>query len=73
MNDILAKLEAMEPAERQGAIAMLDMVSRPLSKREIEGAMIGRGVSRTQRKILSASVERLHIIALVGPEVPHGE
>lgn len=65
---VTALIEAMNPDERRGALSILDALSRPLQRREIEGAMIGRGVSRSQRKILSACIERLHIIALVGPE-----
>lgn len=67
-NDIIQAIESMGEAERRGALAVLDMLSHPLTKREIEGAMIGRGVSRSQRKILAAVVEPLHIIALAGPE-----
>ena len=65
---VTSLIEAMDPNERRGALSILDALSRPLQRREIDGAMIGRGVSRSQRKILSACIERLHIIALVGPE-----
>jgi len=67
---LTAIVEAMTDEQREGAIAVLDAISRPLTVREIEVMMIGKGVSRTQRKILSKCVEPLHIIALMGPE--HG-
>lgn len=70
MVDIRTLFDGFTLEQKQAAIQILDAVSRPLTVREIEGAMIGKGVSRTQRKILSKSIERLHIIALVGPE--HG-
>ncbi|EPR08451.1 hypothetical protein M527_09895 [Sphingobium indicum IP26] len=70
MNPITEQLAAMGPQALEGALIALDAVSRPLTVREIEAAMIGKGVSRSQRKILSKAIERLHIIAVVGPE--HG-
>jgi len=70
MADITTLLDSFTPEQKQAAIQILDALSRPLTVREIEGAMIGKGVSRSQRKILSKAIERLHIIALVGPE--HG-
>lgn len=70
MADLSALVASMTPEQQQVAILVLDAVSRPLTVREIEGAMIGKGVSRTQRKIISKAIEGLHIIALVGPE--HG-
>lgn len=70
MVDIRTLFDGFTLEQKQAAIQILDAVSRPLTVREIEGAMIGKGVSRTQRKILSKAVEPLHIIALVGPE--HG-
>lgn len=70
MTDLVEMIEAMEPGRKEGALIVLDALTRPLTIREIERAMIGKGVSRSQRKILSKAVERLHVIALVGPE--HG-
>ena len=70
MIDIRTLFDGYTLEQKQAALEILDAVSRPLTVREIEGAMVGKGVSRTQRKILSKSIERLHIIALVGPE--HG-
>lgn len=70
MIDIRTLFDGYTLEQKQASLEILDAVSRPLTVREIEGAMVGKGVSRTQRKILSKSIERLHIIALVGPE--HG-
>ena len=70
MADIREMVAGMTTAEQQVACLVLDQVSRPLTVREIEGALHGRGVSRTQRKIIAKALEPLHILALVGPE--HG-
>ena len=71
MVDIEGLVAALSPEQQQLALIILDAVSRPLTVREIEAAMLGRGVSRTQRKIISKAVERFHIIAVVGGE-QHG-
>jgi hypothetical protein len=67
---LTALVEAMTDEQREGAIAVLDAISRPITAREIDAMMVGKGVSRTQRRIVSKAIEPLHIIALLGPE--HG-
>ena len=68
MTDLIAMIEAMPPAERKGALAVLDVVSRPLAPKEIEGALLGRGTSRSQRKAIVGAIKHLNIIAVVGGE-----
>lgn len=69
MTDVRSLIDTFTPEQTMAALAVLDSVSRPLTVREIENAMAGRGVSRTQRKVIAKAIERLHIIALVGPEI----
>ncbi|QNE04684.1 hypothetical protein [Croceicoccus marinus] len=68
MQLVLEAIEKMSPEQRQGALEVLDLLSRPLTMFEIDAAMIGRGITRSQRRIVSRAVAKLHIIALAGPE-----
>lgn len=68
MQDVKALVATFTPTQMDAALQVLDALTRPLTVREIEGAMIGKGVSRTQRRIVSKAIEHLHIVALVGPE-----
>ncbi len=70
MADLHNLIGAMTPEQQQVALIVLDAVSRPLTPREIEGALREHGVPRSRAVILATSVKRLHIIAVVGPE--HG-
>lgn len=69
MADITERFAALPSEARDIVLEMLDTVSRPLTRREVEDAMLARGgTTRSQRKIISKAIEHLHIIALVGPE-----
>jgi len=68
MIDIKAKLAAMTGERKAGAIEMLDMLTRPLTVREIETALHGKGVTRSRAVIISSAVKGLHIVALIGGE-----
>jgi hypothetical protein len=57
--NLVETIEAMPAAERRGALAILDLISRPLSPREIEGALRARGVPRSRAVILAGSLTRL--------------
>ena len=52
------------------ALAFLDEVSAPLTRREIERALRDYGVSKSQRAVLANAVHRLNIIA-VTPKEPN--
>lgn len=62
------QVAAMPAEQRAGAIAILDHLTRPLTVREIEGALQKRGVSRSRAVIIAASVKHLHVVAMVGGE-----
>lgn len=68
MTSLTEQVLRMPSEAREAALETLDHVSRPLTKREIEHALKGRGVLRSQRAIIAAALAPLHIIALVGPE-----
>jgi len=69
-NPIVETIHAMPPVERKGAIRILDLLTRPLTAREIEQALHERGASKKQAVYLAGALKGLHIIALVGGE--HG-
>ena len=66
MSDIAKALEAMTEEQRQGAIIILDELTRPLTVREIEGALRLQGVPRSRAVIAASSLKKLHIVALIG-------
>ena len=68
MQSLSDELAVMDSAEREAALTILDRVSRPLTKREIETALAEKGVSRSRRKIIASALEPFHIIAAIGPE-----
>ena len=68
MSGLLDAIEAMQPDELAGALVALDHVSRPLTAREIEHALRAHGVSKSRAVIIAASIRRLNIIAIIGPE-----
>lgn len=59
---------ALAPDQLAVATRILDDLSRPLSPREIERALRQHGVPKSRAVILAASIRKLNIIALVGPE-----
>ena len=70
MNDMTDRIMTMTDEQRSGALIVLDAITRPLSVREIEGALRTHGVPRSRAVITAASIKKLHLIAVVGPE--HG-
>lgn len=66
--DLPALIEAMPAEQRKGALIVLDALSRPLTVREIEGALRLHGVPRSRAVVLAASTKKLAIISIVGPE-----
>ncbi len=58
----------MSAEQLAGATIALDHVTRPLTVREIEGALRSRGVPRSRAVIVAASLKRFGIVAVVGPE-----
>jgi len=68
MTDLIAQVEAMTPEQREGAITVLDAMSRPLQAREIESFLRAGGVPRARAIKLAGELKRWHIIAMMGPE-----
>ncbi len=68
MSDLLARVEAMTPEQREGAIEVLDALTRPLTVREIETFLRKGGVSRSRAIKIAGTVKHWHIVALMGPE-----
>lgn len=73
MSDLIAKVQAMTPEQREGAIVALDCLSRPMTVREIERWLRhSGGVSRARAVKLAGTLKHLNIIAMAGPEKHHG-
>ena len=72
MTDLTAKVAAMTPEQREGAIVVLDALSRPLTVREIETFLRRGGVSRSRAIKIASVVKHWHIIAMAGPEKDNG-
>lgn len=68
MPDLVEQIEAMTPDCRTGALIALDAVTRPLTVREIERALMRRGVTKSRATIIAASVKGLALVAVVGAE-----
>lgn len=68
MPNLVTLIEAMPTDQRKGAIAVLDAISRPMTPREIEAALLSRETSRTQRKAIVAAVKNFRIVAIIGGE-----
>ena len=67
-NPLYDMIEAMTDAERKGAIAVLDRLTRPFTVREIEAHMRKAGLSRAQSEKAARHLRAFHIIAMIGPE-----
>ena len=70
MTDLVKCIEGMTDEQRRGALVVLDMLTQPLTVRQIEGALRTRGVPRSRAVITAASLKDLHIVAMIGGE--HG-
>lgn len=68
MIDIQGTLETLTAEQRQGAIIMLDLMTRPLTVREIENALRKKGVPKSRAVIMAIAVKDYHIVALIGGE-----
>lgn len=68
MANLIETIEAMAPAQREGALAVLDAVSRPMTPREIEAILKTSRVTRSRAVILASELKGWHVIALMGPE-----
>lgn len=72
MSSLTDHISAMTPEQREGAIAVLDLISRPMTVREIERALRANSVTRSRAIKLAGTLKHFHIIAVAGPEVANG-
>ena len=73
MTDLHSLIGSMEGERREGAIAVLDAISRPMTVREIEAWLRYKGgVSRARAVKLAGTLKNVHVIALLGPEADDG-
>ena len=68
MNAIRERFESYTAEQRQAALETLDAVSRPMTVREIEGALRLGGCSRSRAVKLASTLKHFSIIAVAGPE-----
>lgn len=68
MTDIRQAFENYTPDQRTAALEILDSMSRPMTVREIEGALRLGGVSRSRAIKLAGTLKHFNIIAVAGPE-----
>lgn len=68
--NIEAELRSMSGERLQGALAILDHISRPLTARDIENALRLHGVPKPRAVVIASSVKNMSVIAIVGGE--HG-
>lgn len=68
MLDTRSLFESFDERQRDAVLRTLDLLTRPMTPREIDGALVGKGVSRGQRRIIAKAIAPFHIIALLGPE-----
>ena len=66
LHDLIA---SMEGERLEGALQVLDALSRPMTVREIEGWLRHKGgVSRARAVKLAGTLKHVNVIALIGPE-----
>ncbi|QQN74829.1 hypothetical protein [Croceicoccus sp. YJ47] len=59
-------IEGLEGEARAAALKVLDMVSRPLTVREIEVLLRHGGVSRARAVKLAGTLKHLNVISIIG-------
>ncbi|MFN6933761.1 MAG: hypothetical protein ACK4NZ_01265 [Tsuneonella sp.] len=65
MTDLHALIETYTPEQRAAALEVLDVVTRPLKVREIEGLLRLGGVSRSRSVKLASTLKHLAIVAIL--------
>lgn len=65
--DPFERLGVLDPAARDKALEVLDEISRPLERRELEKALGRFGVTRTERERIVPALLDLQLIALFKP------
>lgn len=62
-----AAIEVLNPLDRKMLLEALDEISRPMSPREIDEALIPTGLTRTDRKRLVAALKGFPIMLIARP------
>lgn len=65
--DLTATVAAMPPEERAGALVVLDHLTRPLTRREIEARLRRGGISQARAGKIATALVDWEIIAMMGP------
>lgn len=68
MADLIETVRAMPPEHQDVALTVLDMVTRPLTAREIERALLRVGVPRSRVVLVASALKNLAIVAVVGEQ-----
>lgn len=71
MTKLASLIETYTPEQRTAALEVLDLCTRPLQVREIEGLLRLSGVSRSRSIKLASSLKRVAIVAVM-PEDADG-
>ncbi|MEH6789654.1 hypothetical protein [Parasphingorhabdus sp.] len=66
-SNLTSIVEAMPPAQREGALIVLDHLTRPMTQREIAAHLQRHGVQRAKAGKIAAAVADFQIVALLGP------
>lgn len=67
-NGLADRVAAMPPEAQAAAFMVLDELTRPLTVREIERALMRHGVPKSRAIIIASAVRKLAIVAIVGGE-----
>ncbi len=62
MARVRSALETMPSADRQEVLAMLDELTRPMTAREVDQALLASGLSRADRKRMVNALKGLSIL-----------
>ena len=68
MTKLASLIETYTPEQRTAALEVLDLCTRPLQVREIEGLLRLSGVSRSRSIKLAGSLKRVAIVAVMPEE-----
>jgi hypothetical protein len=71
MTDLVAYIRSLSPEHKNIALEVLDIVTRPLTAREIEAALCLHGIPRSRAAMHANALRKLSIVAVVG-EQDHG-
>ncbi len=66
MADLTTLIENMGADQREGALKVLDYLTRPMTGREIAAHLRHHGVSQARAAKIAGAVKDLHIVAMIG-------